>query len=100
MRFGAQPPVELNDVRTVYRPQRAAERAMSRAVRDGYELTPPPYSYDTKRKKLRFRWFLHPNAWGFGNYGPFPRTGKFKGSIFSWQFMIGPLEICRWAQDS
>jgi len=96
MRTGAEAPVELENVITVYRPLKEAERLMSKAVREKLPMSPPPKSYFIGKRKLQFVWswkrWLMPRV-----LGAYPRTGKFAGSIYKWVAVAGPLEIRRWA---
>ena len=96
MRTGSEAPVEPEHILTVYRPMREAERLMSRAVREKLPIAPPPLSYFTKRKQFQFVWTW--DRWSIpANLGAYPKAGKFAGSIYEWVFVIGPLEIRRWA---
>jgi hypothetical protein len=95
MRAGAEPPILIDTIQTVYRPQKEAERLMSPAVRDRIPMAPPPKSYSTDVKK--FQLLINWKKWHVPSIsGPFPKTGKFIGAIYRWSIAIGPLELRRW----
>jgi len=97
MRIGAEAPIKTDNIRFAYRPQRAAEKLMSPSVRDKIPMAPPPTSYCTERGKYQVLW--HWSDWSLPrNCGSYPKDGKFNGCIYRWIFLIGPLEIRRWAE--
>ena len=96
MRCGAEPPIHLNDVKTVYRPYRDACRLMSKAVRAKLPMTPPPSSYTTDKDRFHFVWHL--KNWKLPYiHGPYPKSGRFAGAIYKWTFTFGPFELRRWS---
>lgn len=98
LRYGAEPPIEPELIQSVYRPLREAERLMSRAVRSRLPMAPIPLSYFTTRKDYQFVW--HWDRWHLPhNAGPYPKSGRFAGTIYKWIFFIGPLEIRRWTDE-
>jgi hypothetical protein len=100
-RCGAEPPVDPQNIQNVYRPQKEAERMMGRAAREQIKMAPPPppLSFFTHRERYQVLWTLDKWSWP-KNLGPYPKTGKFKGGIYSWIFIMGPLEIRRWNTDT
>lgn len=96
LRYGAEPPISLEEIKPVYLSLREATRLMSHAVRGQLPAPPPPLSYDTQLPRLDVDWNWrkwHVPSW----LGPFPKTGKYAGAIYSWGIAIGPLQIRRWA---
>lgn len=101
MRCGAEPPVDPSQIQNVYRPQREAERLMSRSARALIQAPPPPppLSFFTYKQKYQVLW--HWDDWSFPrNLGPYPSAGKFMGGIYRWIFVAGPIEVRRWETES
>jgi hypothetical protein len=102
MRCGAEPPVDPQEIRNVYRPQREAERMMGRAARAQIKMAPPPppLSFFTHREKYQVLWHWETGLWSWPkNLGPYPKAGKFIGGIYRWIFVCGPLELRRWETE-
>ena len=98
-RVGAEPPIDPKDIISAYRPEREAERLMSKAVRSKLPPVPPPLSYFSgkERHQLIWRW----DEWHWPHsLGAYPDGGCYHGAIYSHRFVIGPLEIRLWAEPN
>lgn len=95
--FGAEPCVDIEDVKRVYRPYDVAERSMSREVRDRMPMAPPPLSFFTDRKRYQVIWNWSSWNWPsrLGEYPKLPE--RYAGSIYKWIVVAGPVEIRRWS---
>lgn len=96
IRYGAEPPVDIDEVVSVYENRKEAERLMSESERSKLPLPPPPLSYTTRprrRLEISLSW---DNILAFSKTGPVPSSGSFIGSIYKWAIAFGPLRIRRW----
>lgn len=96
LRYGAEPPVALEEVQTVYSAKKTAAQMMSDM--DKKPLPPPPKSYEMEKPKFtcscirgwEWRW-LKPKF-----VGPMPSRGNHIGKIYKWRIYFGPWEFTRW----